>query len=49
LIFGMDYFKSPTNGSMTNSMIFLLVLMALAVLISFMLKESDMLSADKDE
>jgi len=49
LILGMDYFKSPTTGSMTNAMIFLLGLMALAVLLSLMIKESDIIHTDKDD
>jgi len=49
LILGMDYFKSPTTGSMTTAMIFLLGLMALAVLLSLMIKESDIIHTDKDD
>ena len=49
LILGMDYFKSPTTGSMNIAMIFLLGLMALAVLLSLMIKESDIIHTDKDD
>ena len=38
-IFGMDSFKSPANGSMTLSLIALIVLMVLSLGISFFLKE----------
>jgi len=48
LIFGMDFFKSK-EGSMTNAMIILLSLMILAVLLSLMLKESDILHTDKND
>jgi len=49
LILGMDYFKSPTTGSMNTAMIFLLGLMALAVLLSLKIKESDIIHTDKDD
>ncbi len=39
-IFGMDAFKSPTNGAMTVSLIVLIVLMVLSLVLSFWLKES---------
>jgi cyanate permease len=42
-IFGMDSFKSATTGSMTHSLILLIVLMVLSILISFTLKESAIL------
>jgi sugar phosphate permease len=38
-IFGMDAFKSPENGSMTASLVVLLVLMALSVLLAVFLRE----------
>lgn len=49
LIFGMDYFKAPMTGSMTNGMILLLVLMFLAILLSLMLKDSDIKNSEKNE
>jgi hypothetical protein len=42
-IFGMDAFKSPT-GSMTPSLIVLLVLMALGLLVATRLRESRVLT-----
>jgi cyanate permease len=39
-IFGMDAFKSPTDGSMTVSLIVLVILMVLSLVLSFWLKES---------
>jgi MFS family permease len=39
-IFGMDAFKSPTDGAMTISLIVLVVLMVLSLILSFWLKES---------
>lgn len=39
-IFGMDIFKSKANGSMSNPLIVLIGLMAMALIISFRLKES---------
>jgi MFS family permease len=38
-IFGMDSFKSPVNGSMTLSLVILIILMAVSLLLSFFLKE----------
>ena len=38
-IFGMDSFKSPGTGSMTLSLVVLIVLMVLALVLSFFLKE----------
>ncbi len=38
-IFGMDSFKSPGTGSMTLSLIVLIVLMVLSLVLSFFLKE----------
>ncbi len=43
-IFGMDAFKSPNTGSMTPSMIVLIVLVALTVLLCGMMKEPERLS-----
>jgi MFS family permease len=43
MIFGMDLFKSPVNGSMTNPLIILIAAMILCVFISFKLKESALL------
>ncbi len=45
-IFGMDAFKSPETGSMTTPLIYLIVLMAVATLTSFSLKESKLLTDD---
>ncbi len=42
-IFGMDSFKSASTGSMTPSLVLLIGLMVLSILISFTLKESDIL------
>lgn len=39
-IFGMDSFKSPVNGSMTNPLIVMIVLSAFCLLLSLQLKES---------
>jgi len=49
LIFGMDCFKSPVTGSMTKPLIFLLGIMFLAVLISLVIRESNILNTDKDD
>lgn len=43
-IFGMDRFKSPLTGSMTNSLIVLLGLMVLSLILSMKLRESPLLS-----
>lgn len=43
-IFGMDSLKSSSTGSMTRSLVFLIVLMILSILISFKLKESVILT-----
>jgi predicted MFS family arabinose efflux permease len=47
-IFGMDSFKSPISGSMTNPLIVLIGLMVLSLLISTRLKESPMMSNELD-
>ena len=46
MIFGMDAFKDPVTGSMKNSMILLIGLMFLAFILTFLLKESKILSSD---
>jgi hypothetical protein len=43
-IFGMDSFKSPITGSMTNSLIILIGLMVFSIILSTRLKESQMIS-----
>jgi MFS family permease len=43
-IFGMDSLKSQSTGSMTRSLVFLIILMVLSILISFKLKESAILT-----
>jgi cyanate permease len=48
-IFGMDLFKSSITGSMTRSLVFLIGLMVLSILMSFTLKESVILSKQKDK
>ncbi len=48
-IFGMDSLKSSFTGSMTRSLIMLIVLMALSILISLRLKESTILSKEEDQ
>ena len=45
-IFAMDSFKSPTTGSMTPSLIVLIVLMVLSLVLSFFLKEPKTLLTD---
>ncbi len=45
-IFGMDAFKSPETGSMTTPLIYLIVLMVVATITSFSLKESKLLTDD---
>ncbi|NVO20110.1 MAG: MFS transporter [Bacteroidetes bacterium] len=42
-IFSMDFFKSPTNGSMTLPLLVLIGLMVLSFILAFRLKESPML------
>jgi MFS-type transporter involved in bile tolerance (Atg22 family) len=42
-IFGMDSFKSPRTGSMTLSLVVLIVLMVLSSVLSFFLKEPKIL------
>jgi len=41
-IFGMDIFKSKTDGSMSNPLMVLIALMAISLVVSFRLKESAM-------
>ena len=43
-IFGMDFFKSPINGSMTYSLLILTVLLVISFLLATRLKESSLLS-----
>ena len=43
MIFGMDLFKSPGNGSMTKPLIILIAGMILCLVVSFKLKESALL------
>jgi MFS family permease len=43
-IFGMDSFKSPITGSMTNSLILLIGLMVFSFFLSTRLKESQMIT-----
>jgi MFS family permease len=45
-IFGMDSFKSPETGSMTLSLVVLIVLMVLSLVLSFFLKEPKTLLTD---
>jgi MFS family permease len=48
-IFGMDSLKSVATGSMTRSLVFLIALMVLSILMSVRLKESVILSMEKDK
>ena len=45
-IFGMDSFKSPGTGSMTPSLVVLIVLMILSTVLSFFLREPKILLTD---
>jgi cyanate permease len=47
-IFGMNSFKSPSTGSMTSPLIILILLMAVAVLASTMIRESSLLKGVKE-
>ena len=47
LIFGMDFFKAPGNGSMTKPLIFLIVGMVFCVAVSLFLKESLLLKGQR--
>jgi MFS family permease len=47
LIFGMDFFKSPGNGSMTKPLIILITGMIFCVAISLLLKESLLLKGQR--
>jgi cyanate permease len=51
LIFGMDSFKSPLNGSMSKPLLILIAFMLLSLILSFRLKESKILTSGhrKDE
>lgn len=48
-IFGMDSLKSASTGSMTRSLVFLIGLMLLSILMSIRLKESIILTHEKDK
>jgi len=48
-IFGMDSLKSASTGSMTRSLVFLIGLMLLSILMSVRLKESVILTHEKDK
>lgn len=48
-IFGMDSLKSASTGSMTRSLVFLIGLMLLSILMSIRLKESVILTHEKDK
>jgi len=48
-IFAMDSFKSVATGSMTRSLVILIGLMVLSILMSFRLKESKILSREKNQ
>jgi MFS family permease len=47
LIFGMDFFKSPVNGSMTKPLIIIIAGMMFCVAISLLLKESLLLKGQR--
>jgi hypothetical protein len=46
-IFGMDFFKSPGNGSMTSSLLILTGLLILSFLLATRLRESKLLIEEK--
>ena len=46
-IFGLDSFKSPITGAMTNPLIFLIILSVLVLALSTRLKESPVFDAEK--
>ncbi|HVM72139.1 MAG TPA: MFS transporter [Anaerolineales bacterium] len=48
-IFGMDSFKSPQTGSMMLSLIVLIVLMAIGLALSFLLKEPKVVITESDK
>jgi len=48
-IFGMDSFKSPATGSMTLSLVVLIVLMLLGLVFSFFLKEPKTVITENDK
>jgi cyanate permease len=48
-IFGMDIFKSTSTGSMTRPLIVLIGLMLLSILLSIRLKESSLMTMDKNK
>jgi cyanate permease len=47
-IFGMDSFKSSLTGSMTRSLVLMIGLMVLSILMSFRLKESNILTREEN-
>ena len=47
-IFGMDSFKSPENGSMTNPLIVMIVFTVLCLLLATQLKESPFMTDKKE-
>jgi len=47
-IFGMDSLKSAATGSMTRSLVVLIILMVISLLISLRLKESKILNKEED-
>jgi len=47
-IFAMDSLKSPSTGSMTRSLVVLIILMVLSLLISLRLKESKILIKEEN-
>jgi len=48
-IFGMDFFKSSTTGSMTKPLILLIILLFLVILLSTRMKDSKLISADNEQ
>ena len=48
-IFGMDFFKNPTTGSMTNSLLILTGLLFLSLILATRLKESSILHNEKPQ
>ena len=48
-IFGMDSFKSPVNGSMTNPLAVMIVLTILCLLLATQLKESPFMTDKKEK
>jgi hypothetical protein len=46
-IFGMDFFKSPVNGSMTTSLVILTGLLLFSFILATSLRESALLTKEK--